>query len=112
VSAQGRLQSSAPDARQADGHGQVVSQPRQFGPWLDTLAAADYLSYTGKAPRRSVYKFIQRHGIVVRHDGDRLLLARADVDRALELSHAAKCGSTHTSTVRGISRQLDGAHNR
>ena len=75
------------------------SQPRQFGPWLDTLAAADYLSYTGKAPRRSVYKFIQRHGITVRHDGDRLLLARADVDRALEQSHARQSAARSTSTV-------------
>jgi hypothetical protein len=102
VSAQGRFQSSATETRQSDGHCQVVSQPRQFGPWLDTMAAADYLSYTGKAPRRSVYKFIQRHGIVVRHDGDRLLLARADVDRALEQSHAAKCGSSSPVSHRPI----------
>ena len=55
------------------------------GPWLNTDDAATYLRYTGKHPLRSVYKFIARHNIVTRHDGRRLLLTKADVDRALDL---------------------------
>jgi hypothetical protein len=55
-----------------------------MSPWLNTADAADYLRYTGKHPLRSVYKFIKRHGLIVRHDGDRVLIARADVERALE----------------------------
>lgn len=88
-----------------------------MSPWLNTADAAEHLRYTGKHPLRSVYKFIKRHGIVVRHDGDRLLLARADVERALEgrresfrLSrqrdqprqsvHAQQCGSVSDSAIR------------
>ncbi len=54
-----------------------------MSPWLNTADAADHLRYTGKHPIRSVYKFIKRHGIVPRYDGKRVLIARADVDRAL-----------------------------
>lgn len=73
-----------------------------MSPWLNTADAAEYLRYTGKRPRRSVYKFIKRHGIVVRHDGDRVLLARADVDRALEnqrRSHVRDLPTRNTSSV-------------
>lgn len=50
---------------------------------MNTADVAEHLRYTGKHPLLSVYKFIKRHGIVPRHDGRRVLLARADVDRAL-----------------------------
>lgn len=67
--------------------GQLADQasgPDRFrGPWLNTDDAAAYLRYTGKHPLLSVYKFITRHAIVVRRDGRRLLIARADIDRAL-----------------------------
>jgi hypothetical protein len=50
---------------------------------MNTADAAEYLRYTGKHPLLSVYKFIKRHGIVPRHDGRRVLIARADIERAL-----------------------------
>lgn len=78
-------------------------------PWLNTAEAADYLRYTGKHPLLSVYKFIKRHALVPRHDGRRVLLARADVDRALEnqrRSHVRQSAATKSSTVRRFSRQL------
>lgn len=50
---------------------------------MNTQDVADYLRYTGKHPLLSVYKFIRRHGIVPRRDGNRLLIARADIDRAI-----------------------------
>lgn len=64
-------------------------------PWLDTLDAADYLRFKGseKNRRRSVYRFIERHGLVVRHDGRRVLIARADVDQVLSLRHQLHHGS-------------------
>ena len=46
-------------------------------PWLNTHDAAVYVRYTGKAPLRSVYRFMARHGIVPRRDGKRILTARA-----------------------------------
>jgi 2-C-methyl-D-erythritol 4-phosphate cytidylyltransferase len=76
-------------------------------PWLNTEDAAEYLRYTGtpKNRRRSVYKFIERHGIIVRHDGRRVLISRADIERVLDLRHqlhgsqpidsAASAGSPH-----------------
>ncbi len=66
--------------------GEIAHQP-QYGPWLNTADAATYLRYTGKHPRLSVYKFLKRHGIVPRHDGRRVLIARADIERALSVSH-------------------------
>jgi len=56
-------------------------------PWLDTEDAADYLRFKGSLNnrRRSVYRFIQRHNIVPRHDGRRVLIARADIDRVLDI---------------------------
>jgi len=70
-------------------------------PWLNTTDAAKHLRYTGKHPRRSVYKFIKRHGITVRHDGSRLLLSRADVERALapRRSHIQTIPVTSTSNL-------------
>lgn len=55
-----------------------------MSPWMNTAQAAEYLCYTGKHPLRSVYDFIARHKIVVRHDGTRVLLSRADVIEAVE----------------------------
>lgn len=83
-------------------------------PWMNTDDAAVYLCYAGKHPLRSVYRFIERHGIVVRRDGKRLLLARADVERAIEGGrqsvrrsrqlnqstqsvHARKCAGSHST---------------
>lgn len=94
---------------------------------MNTEDAALHLRYTGKHPLRSVYRFIERHGIVVRHDGKRLLLARADVERAIEGGrqtiggagqrdqasqsvHSRKCAGSHTSTVRTLSGQLPTPH--
>lgn len=66
-----------------------------MNPWLNTTDAAQHLRYTGKQPLRSVYRFMARHHIVPRQDGKRLLIARADLDRALvnlqrRRSHAAE----------------------
>lgn len=80
------LQRIDPRAQVDDHRDELADQPRS--PWLNTTQAAAYLCYTGKHPLLSVYKFIERHGIVVRRDGRRLLLARADVDRALNGTHA------------------------
>ncbi len=67
-----------------------------MSPWLNTADAAEYLRFTGKHPLLSVYKFIKRHGIVPRHDGKRVLIARADVDRAL-----VSARRRHTPTITG-----------
>lgn len=67
----------------------MIQNPIRQSPWLNTEDAAAYLCYTGKQPLRSVYRFIERHGIVVRRDGKRLLIARADVDRAVESGRQA-----------------------
>lgn len=55
--------------------------------WLNTESAAqllDYKSKSAKLRQRCVYRFLKRHGIVPRYDGPRrLLIAKADIDRAL-----------------------------
>lgn len=52
-------------------------------PWMNTAEVAERLRYTGKCPLRSVYRFIERTGVVPHYDGSRLLLARVDVDAAI-----------------------------
>lgn len=74
--------------RTRDGHASQRVEDRvgdngPRGPWLNTIDAAAHLRFTGKHPIRSVYKFMKRHGIVGIHDGRRLLIAKADVERAL-----------------------------
>lgn len=74
-----------------------------MNPWLNTTDAAQHLRYTGKQPLRSVYRFMARHHIVPRQDGKRLLIARADLDRALvnlqrRRSHAAESAAPQQQT--------------
>jgi Helix-turn-helix domain len=53
-------------------------------PWLTTNEAAEYLRYQGKHRVRSVYRFLERNGVPIFRRGTRsLLVARADLDRAL-----------------------------
>lgn len=54
-----------------------------MSPWMSTEDIAEYLRYTGTARLRSVYRFIKRKGLVPVRDGRRVLVARADVERAL-----------------------------
>lgn len=72
----------------ADLHESAVrlrEQPERISPWMTTTEAADYLRYGGKSRLLSVYRFLKRHGIPVRRRGTRsILIARADLDRALK----------------------------
>lgn len=61
-----------------------LSEQRQ-SPWMTTTEAATYLRYSGKYALRSLYRFLERNGIPVRRRGARsILIARADLDRALK----------------------------
>jgi len=53
------------------------------GPWLKRTEACDYLRYTGKHRLRSLYRFIEREGIRTARRGRRVLVLKADVDRAV-----------------------------
>lgn len=57
-------------------------------PWLTSQEACDYLRYTGKARLVSLYRFLKRHGVVKLYRDGRLLIARADLDRAIGARHA------------------------
>jgi hypothetical protein len=79
-----------------------------MSPWLNTSDVAEYLRYTGEKPLRSVYRFMERHSIVARKEGKRLLIARADLDRALaglqrRRSHVEQCAPVTSSTVMTLS---------
>jgi len=53
-------------------------------PWLTTHEACDYLRYQGRHRLRSLYKFLAKNGVpIVHRSPKRLLVARADLDRAL-----------------------------
>lgn len=85
MSAQHRLQLSAPPAQQPHSHGQ--SAPRAFDfskPWIRTDVAVAYLDYRGKHALRSLYRFIARKGIRTARRSHRCLLVnRQDIDRAI-----------------------------
>jgi excisionase family DNA binding protein len=52
-------------------------------PYLRTDEACDYLRYAGKHRLRSLYRFIQRAGIRTARRGRRVLVVKADLDRAI-----------------------------
>ena len=52
-------------------------------PWLRTDEAAAYVGYRGKHALRSFYRFLQRTGIPTVRRFRVILVARADLDRAL-----------------------------
>ena len=52
-------------------------------PYLLTVEACDYLRYVGKHRLRSLYRFIEREGIRTARRGRRVLVLKADVDRAI-----------------------------
>jgi hypothetical protein len=59
--------------------------------WMTTEETAIYLRYRGHGRLRSVYRFIKDKGIAVRRRGRRsILIARADVDKALEVASPAQ----------------------
>lgn len=56
-----------------------------LSPWLSSQEACAYLRFTGADRLHSLYRFIQAHGITKRYRSPkRLLLKRADLDRALD----------------------------
>lgn len=52
-------------------------------PWLRTDEAAAYVGYRGKHALRSFYRFLQKTGIPTVRRFRVILVARADLDRAL-----------------------------
>lgn len=57
--------------------------------WLTSHEACDYLRYTGKHRLRSLYQFIADKGIATARRGTRrLLIARADLEKAIGARHA------------------------
>ena len=56
-------------------------------PWLNTAECCDYLRYTGKHRLRSLYRFVQQHGIRTARRGRRVLVLAADVKRAIGAGH-------------------------
>lgn len=52
-------------------------------PWLRTDEAAAYVGYRGKHTLRSFYRFLQRTGVPTVRRFRVILVARADLDRAL-----------------------------
>jgi hypothetical protein len=59
-------------------------QPAAPEGYLDSEAAAGYLSYRGSQPRKWASEFATRRGVPVYRDGRRILLRREDLDRALQ----------------------------
>lgn len=53
-------------------------------PWLTTEEAREYLR---RPTAEAVRKFIRRHGIATARVGRRVLVARADLDRAIGAAH-------------------------
>lgn len=57
---------------------------REFGYWLSTLEACDYLGYRGTHRLRSLYRFLQVNGVPVgRLSPRRLRIKRSDLDAVL-----------------------------
>ena len=52
-------------------------------PWLTTEEACEYLRYQGKCRLRSLYAFLKKKGVPTARRGHTLLIARADLDRAI-----------------------------
>lgn len=58
-----------------------------MSPWMKTGEACEYLRYEGKHRLRSLYRFLKKQGIpTARRDGT-ILIARADLDKALGVAH-------------------------
>lgn len=60
-----------------------------ISPYLKTSEACEYLRYTGKHRLRSLYRFIQTQGIRTARRGRRVLVLKADVDRAIGGRHVS-----------------------
>jgi hypothetical protein len=63
-------------------HG-VLRRDQIRSPYFNTREACEHLRYLGKHRLRSLYRFIKREGIRTARDGRRVLLVRADVERAI-----------------------------
>src|SRR6185436_9944284 len=72
------LHADVPD--DARGEGRMSSFE---SPWLTSREACAYLRYTGKAQLISLYRFLKTNGVASARRGGRLLIARADLDRAI-----------------------------
>lgn len=60
------------------------------GPWLTSREAAEHLRYKGRHALRSLYRFLKRKRIEVRYRSPRsILVAKADLDRALKVAPTA-----------------------
>lgn len=65
-------------------------RPQFAGPWLTTHEAAAYLRYEGKSRLLSLYRFLRVNGVPkVYKSPRRLLIAKADIDRALKVRKRA-----------------------
>src|SRR5262245_9541697 len=53
------------------------------GPYLSTAETCEYLRYVGKHRLRSLYRFIEREGIRTARRGRRVLVLKADLERAI-----------------------------
>jgi len=59
-------------------------------PWLTTDEACTYLRYAGKCRLRSLYAFLKDKGVPTARRGHTLLIARADLDRAIGATRRKK----------------------
>jgi hypothetical protein len=76
-----RLQSSSSSSQQAQGDTHGAGSRDQFaGPWFNTDRAARYLD---KPTAEAFRKWAYRAGIAFSYCGGRILVAKADLDRAI-----------------------------
>jgi hypothetical protein len=59
-------------------------------PYLTTVETCDYLRYQGKHRLRSLYRFLAQRGIRTARRGRRVLVLKADVDRAIGASRETR----------------------
>jgi len=79
-----------PELAQGQSHAEI--KPREdedafHGPWLSSLDGARYL----RRPSRDAFrKWARRHGVVAVSSGGRMLYAKADVDRVLNVRRSRR----------------------
>lgn len=57
------------------------------GPWFRTDEASAYLCYRGKNALRSLYRFLKKKGVPTARRFRTVLIAKADLDRAISANH-------------------------
>lgn len=70
-------------------------------PWMSTAEAAEYLR---RPSAEALRKFLKRHGIATARVGRRVLVARADLDRAIGAAHRMRLVQKHDGPSATVNR--------